>query len=161
VTDPSAVPAGGLPVGGDGPLYGHAYGPDGPGLGMASGFSTSIGMHMQEVTGTRVTGWVDVGPNHLQPGAIVHGGVYAAIVEEAGSYGASFAVRDRGQRVVGVANTTNFIRAVTGGRILVEALPIQQGRTQQFWEVRMIQAETGALVALGHLRLQNLLPPSD
>jgi uncharacterized protein (TIGR00369 family) len=115
-------------------------------------------MHMKEVTGARVTGWVDVGPNHLQPGSIVHGGVYAAIVEEAGSYGAAFAVRDRGQRVVGVANTTNFIRAVTGGRILVEALPVQQGRTQQFWEVRMTQAETGALVALGHLRLQNLEP---
>ena len=82
----------------------------------------------------------------------------AQIVEEAGSYGAAFAVRDRGQRVVGVANTTNFIRAVTGGRILVEALPVQQGRTQQFWEVRMTQAETGALVALGHLRLQNLEP---
>ena len=118
-------------------------------------------MHMEEVSGTRVTGWVDVGPDHLQPGSIVHGGVYAAIVEEAGSYGASFAVRDRGQRVVGVANTTNFLKSVTGGRILVEAIPLQQGRTQQFWEVRMTQADDGALVALGHLRLQNLLPPSD
>jgi 1,4-dihydroxy-2-naphthoyl-CoA hydrolase len=91
-----------------------AYGPDGPGLGMASGFSTSIGMHMEEVTGTRVRGWVDVGPNHLQPGSIVHGGLYAAVVEEAASYGASVAVRDRGQRVVGVTNTTNFIRSVSG-----------------------------------------------
>jgi acyl-coenzyme A thioesterase PaaI-like protein len=61
--------------------------------------------------------------------------------------------------VVGVANSTNFIRSVTQGRILVEAVPIQQGRTQQFWEVRMTQAEDGRLVALGHLRLQNLLPP--
>jgi uncharacterized protein (TIGR00369 family) len=137
---------------------GHAYGPDGPGLGMAEGFSTSIGMHMQEVTGTRVRGWVDVGPGHLQPGSIVHGGVYAALVEEAASYGASVAVRDRGQRVVGVTNTTNFIRSVTAGRIMVEATPIQQGRTQQFWEVRMTQAENGVLVALGHLRLQNLEP---
>jgi 1,4-dihydroxy-2-naphthoyl-CoA hydrolase len=67
-------------------------------------------------------------------------------------------VRARGQRVVGVANTTNFIRAVTGGRIEVEATPLQQGRTQQFWEVRMTQ--DGVLVALGHLRLQNLHPPS-
>jgi uncharacterized protein (TIGR00369 family) len=137
------------------------YGPDGPGLGMASGFSTSIGMHMEEVSGSRVTGWVDVGPNHLQPGSIVHGGLYAAVVEEAGSYGASFAVRDRGQRVVGVTNTTNFIKSVTAGRILVEALPIQQGRTQQFWEIRMTQAETGVLVALGHLRLQNIVLPPD
>jgi uncharacterized protein (TIGR00369 family) len=141
------------------PVYGHAYGPDGPGLGMASGFSRAIGMHMEEVTGSRVRGWVDVGPQHLQPGFIVHGGLYAAVTEEAASYGASFAVRDRGQRVVGVANTTNFIRAVTGGRILVEATPIQQGRTQQLWEVRMTQAETGRLVALGQLRLQNLRPP--
>jgi uncharacterized protein (TIGR00369 family) len=125
---------------------------------MASGFSTSIGMHMEEVTGTRVTGWVDIGPNHLQPGSIVHGGVYASIVEEAASYGASFAVRDRGQSVVGVANTTNFIRSVSDGRILVEAFPIQQGRTQQFWEVRMTRASDGVLVALGHLRLQNLQP---
>ena len=137
---------------------GSSYGPDGPGLGMASGFSTSIGMHMEEVTGSRVRGWVDVGPHHLQPGSIVHGGLYASLVEEAASYGASVAVRDRGQRVVGVANTTNFLRSVTGGRILVEALPLQQGRTQQFWEVRMTQAETGTLVALGHLRLQNLDP---
>jgi uncharacterized protein (TIGR00369 family) len=125
---------------------------------MASGFSTSIGMHMEEVTGTRVRGWVDVGPNHLQPGSIVHGGVYAAIVEEAASYGASSAVRDRGQRVVGVTNTTNFLKAVSAGRIMVEAFPIQQGRTQQFWEVRMTRATDGALVALGHLRLQNLEP---
>jgi len=125
---------------------------------MASGFSTSIGMHMEEVSGRRVRGWVDVGPNHLQPGSIVHGGVYAAIVEEAGSYGAAFAVRDRGQSVVGVTNTTNFIRPVSEGRILVEATPVQQGRTQQFWEIRMTRASDGALVALGHLRLQNLVP---
>jgi 1,4-dihydroxy-2-naphthoyl-CoA hydrolase len=138
----------------------HAYGPDGPGLGMPSGFSRSIGMHMDEVSGSRVTGWIDVGPGHLQPGSIVHGGVYAAIVEEAASYGASFAVRHRGQRVVGVANTTNFIRPVTEGRIMVDATPLQQGRTQQFWEVRMTRATDGALVALGHLRLQNLLPPA-
>jgi 1,4-dihydroxy-2-naphthoyl-CoA hydrolase len=137
----------------------HAYGPDGPGLGMPSGFSRAIGMHMEEVSGTRVRGWIDVGPDHLQPGSIVHGGVYAAIVEEAASYGASFAVRDRGQRVVGVANTTNFIKSVTEGRIMVDAIPLQQGRTQQFWEVRMTRDSDGALVALGHLRLQNLLPP--
>jgi 1,4-dihydroxy-2-naphthoyl-CoA hydrolase len=136
----------------------HAYGPEGPGLGMPSGFSRSIGMHMVEVSGSRVSGFIDVGPGHLQPGSIVHGGVYAAVVEEAASYGASYAVRDRGQRVVGVANTTNFIRSVTTGRIMVEATPLQQGRTQQFWEVRMTRADDGALVALGHLRLQNLDP---
>ncbi len=57
-----------------------------------------------------------------------------------------------------MTNTTNFIRSVSEGRIMVEATPIQQGRTQQFWEVRMTRASDGLLVALGHLRLQNLEP---
>ena len=60
-----------------------------------------------------------------------------------------------------MANTTNFIRSVTEGRIMVDAIPLQQGRTQQFWEVRMTRDSDGALVALGHLRLQNLLPHPD
>jgi 1,4-dihydroxy-2-naphthoyl-CoA hydrolase len=135
-----------------------AYGPDGPGLGMPEGFSRAIGMHMEEVSGSRVFGWIDIGPDHLQPGSIVHGGLLAAAVEEAASYGAAAAVRPRGQTVVGVANTADFIASVTEGRILVEALPLQQGRTQQLWEVRITRAGDGALVTLGHLRLQNMDP---
>jgi uncharacterized protein (TIGR00369 family) len=126
--------------------------------GPATGFSVSIGMHMEEVGGSRVAAWIDIGPEHLQPTGIVHGGLFTAAVEEAASYGASMAVRDRGQVVVGVANTTNFIRPVTGGRVRVEATPVQQGRTQQLWEVRITRADDGVLVALGQLRLQNIAP---
>jgi acyl-coenzyme A thioesterase PaaI-like protein len=39
----------------------------------------------------------------------------------------------------------------------VTAAPLQQGRTQQLWEVR-ITDDNGRLVALGSLRLQNVKP---
>jgi len=133
-----------------------AYGPDGPGLGVAEGFSTAIGMHLAEVSGRRVAGWIDVGPAHLQPGSIAHGGLLAAAVEEAASYGAAAAVRPEGRSVIGVANTTNFLRPATVGRILVEAVPLLQGRTQQLWEVTITRAGDGAVLTVGTLRLQNL-----
>lgn len=133
-----------------------------PGRGMprriVSGFSVAIDMHFAEVSGQRVSGWIDIGPRHFQPTGIVHGGLFAAAVEEAASYGAGMAVRDRGQSVVGVANTTNFLRPVSGGRVQVEAVPLQQGRTQQLWEVRITREEDGMLVAIGQLRLQNVVP---
>ncbi len=113
------------------------------------------GLTLDVVTPERVTGWVVLGPQHHQPYGIVHGGVYAAIVEEAASIGGAAAATDRGLGVVGVHNSTHFLRAVSEGRVDVEATPIQQGRTQQLWEVR-ITDDQSRLVALGQLRLQNV-----
>ena len=80
------------------------------------------------------------------------------MVETFASIGAWMAVRDSGRHTVGVANSTDFLRSTTSGRLDVVATAVYQGRTQQLWEVRMTRAEDGALVAQGQLRLQNLLP---
>ena len=113
------------------------------------------GLDITEVTPQRVSGSVVLGPQHHQPYGIVHGGVYAAIVEEAASVGAAAAAGERGLGVVGVHNSTHFLRAVSAGLVHVEATPIQQGRTQQLWEVRIMDDE-GRLVSHGQLRLQNV-----
>ena len=86
----------------------------------------------------------------------MHGGVYCAIVESAASIGASTAVREHGQFSVGVNNSTDFIRSMVGGRVDVVAEPVQQGRTQQLWQVTLTRAEDGKLVAQGRVRLQNV-----
>jgi len=123
------------------------------------GFSSVIDLHFEEVSATAVRGYIDIGPQHLQPYGIVHGGLYTAAVEEAASYGAAAAVLPRGQAVVGVANSTDFLRPVSGGRVRVEAFPLHQGRVQQLWEVRITRLPDHVLVALGRLRLQNLPTP--
>ena len=98
-----------------------------------------------------------LGPEHHQPWGLVHGGVYTAAVETAASVGGSLAASDRGLVAVGVNNNTNFLRSKSEGRVDVVAEPLQQGRTQQLWEVRIVDEEM-RLVAVGQVRLQNVTP---
>ena len=127
-------------------------------LGAASAFVATTGLQLTEVTGTRVTGHIDVGPQHHTPWGVVHGGVYCTVVESAASVGASTAVADRGQFSVGVSNSTDFLRPMTAGRLDVVAEPVQQGRTLQLWLVTLTR-EDGKLVARGQVRLQNVPLP--
>ncbi len=125
----------------------------------ASAFVAAMGFQPDEMSGTRVTGTVELGPDHHTPWGVVHGGVYCAVVESAASIGASAAVADRGQFAVGVNNTTDFLRPVTTGRLDVVAEPVQQGRTLQLWQVQLTRVEDGKLVARGQVRLQNVPLP--
>jgi 1,4-dihydroxy-2-naphthoyl-CoA hydrolase len=127
-------------------------------LTVASPFVAAIKFEVAEVTGTRVTGSVDLGPDQHTPWGVVHGGVYCSVVESAASIGASTAVQPQGQFSVGVNNNTDFIRSMTSGRVDVVAEPIQQGRTQQLWQV-LLTREDGKLVARGQVRLQNVPLP--
>jgi 1,4-dihydroxy-2-naphthoyl-CoA hydrolase len=125
------------------------------GLEAASRFLAAAGLVIDEVSGTRVRGHLDLGPEHHTPWGVVHGGVFTTAVESAASIGASAAVVDRGQFAAGVHNATDFLRPSTAGRAEVLAEPLQQGRTQQLWLVT-ITSEQGKELARGQLRLQNI-----
>jgi 1,4-dihydroxy-2-naphthoyl-CoA hydrolase len=70
--------------------------------------------------------------------------------------GAYEAVKDRGQLAVGVTNVADFLRLQREGRLNVVAEPIQQGRTQQLWQVVITGAEDGKAVARGQVHAQNI-----
>jgi 1,4-dihydroxy-2-naphthoyl-CoA hydrolase len=126
----------------------------------AGNWLEDLGLVLDEVTGTRMLAHIDLGPQHRTPWGVIHGGVYATIVESVGSIGASTAVAERGQFSVGVHNSTDFVRSMTEGRVDVVGLPIQQGRVQQLWEITITRPGDGKLVAQGRLRLQNLPRPT-
>jgi uncharacterized protein (TIGR00369 family) len=128
-------------------------------LTSASRFAAASGFEPAEISGTRVTGTVELGPDHHTPWGVVHGGVYCSVVESAASIGASAAVAVHGQFAVGVNNNTDFIRSVVADRVDVVAEPVQQGRTQQLWQVLLTRAGDGKLVARGQVRLQNIPLP--
>jgi 1,4-dihydroxy-2-naphthoyl-CoA hydrolase len=132
-----------------------------PGVDLTSSsrFAAASGFEPAEISGTRVTGSVQLGPDHHTPWGVVHGGVYCSVIESAASIGASAAVAPHGKFSVGVNNNTDFIRAMTAGRIDVVAEPVQQGRTQQLWQVLLTRADDGKLVARGQVRLQNVVLP--
>ena len=124
-------------------------------LETGNAFVAAAGLVIDEVTGTRVIGHIQLGPEHHTPWGIVHGGVYATAIESAASIGASTAVKDEGMVAVGLTNTTQFLRSVTSGRVSVEAVALNQGRTQQLWQAD-VRDSAGKLVAHGELRLQNV-----
>src|SRR5713101_7324382 len=123
----------------------------------ASAFMQAAGLEIDHVDAAHVTGWIELGPEHHQPWGIVHGGVYTTAIENAASVGAARAAQELGLAAVGVNNNTNFLRSVTAGRVEVDARPIQQGKTQQLWEVRITDGED-RLVAVGQVRLRNIAP---
>lgn len=125
-------------------------------LEQAAPFLAAAGFVVTEAGPDRVTGWIDLGPEHHTPWGVVHGGVYTTAVESAASIGASAAVAHLGQFAVGVHNATDFLRSATGGRAQVLAEPIQQGRVQQLWQVVITRESDGKELVRGTLRLQNV-----
>ena len=127
------------------------------------GWDSALGIHVEELTPTRVVAYVDIDERHQQPYGIVHGGVWASIVESVGSHGAALAAREiTGQMaVVGTSNTTDFLRPHRSGRVRAVGTPIFTGRTQQLWLVEIEGVADGKMVARGQLRLQNLTAPPE
>jgi uncharacterized protein (TIGR00369 family) len=116
------------------------------------GWTKEMGIAILTATPEEVSCALEVGEKHHQGYGIVHGGVHAGIVETLASIGAGLVAKPRGQRVVGVENSTSFIRAVRSGRLHANARPVTRGRTSQVWEV-WIRDEKEQLVAQGRVRL--------
>ena len=119
-----------------------------------------IDVKIDEATPERVSGTIAADERHHQPWGIVHGGLYTAAIETFATIGAFQAVKDEGRQAVGVSNTTDFLRPHRSGRLDAVATPIQQGRTQQLWQVELRRPQDGKLVARGQVRLQNIDAPA-
>jgi uncharacterized protein (TIGR00369 family) len=113
---------------------------------------------VSSASGSEVVGFIDAGEGQHTPWGVVHGGLYATVVESACSIGASSAVLGDGMFAVGLSNHTDFLRAHRTGRLDVRAVPVFQGRTGQLWQCD-ITREDGKPVAQGRVRLQNVPLP--
>lgn len=122
------------------------------------GWDDALGVEIDELTPTRVVAHLDVDDRHLQPFGIVHGGVWASVVETVASHGAAMAARELTGKhfVVGASNLTDFLRPHRRGRVEATGTPVLVGKTQQLWSVEIRRVDDGKLVARGQLRLATL-----
>ena len=127
------------------------------------GWDSALGIRVEVMTPTRVVAFVDIDERHQQPYGIVHGGVWASVVESVGSHGAAAVAHEMtgDTAVVGVANSTDFLRPHRSGRVRATGTPVFTGRTQQVWLVEIERESDGKMVARGQLRLQNLAAPPE
>jgi 1,4-dihydroxy-2-naphthoyl-CoA hydrolase len=124
-----------------------------PFAGAASrvGWFAQIGLEIVHASASEVRAEWSIDERHLQPHGIVHGGVYASVVESCCSVGAVLAA-PAGKQVVGVENHTSFLRAVREGRLRARAVPLHAGRQAQLWECAIVD-EGDRLIATGRLRV--------
>lgn len=120
-------------------------------------FDAEIGLVIDELSLERCVGHLDCGPQHQQPYGIVHGGVWCSVIESLASTGAAMHAGQQEKVVVGVNNSTDFLRAHRTGRVTAVAAPVHVGRSQQLWQVVLTRETDGKVVARGQVRLQNIV----
>jgi 1,4-dihydroxy-2-naphthoyl-CoA hydrolase len=116
-----------------------------------AGWSSVLGFELLSATPQEVIVEWRIEERHLQPHGIVHGGVYASVVESCCSMGAMLAAPP-GKQVVGVENHTSFLRPVREGRLRARAIPLHAGRRAQLWECNIVDGDQ-RLIATGRLRM--------
>jgi uncharacterized protein (TIGR00369 family) len=121
-------------------------------LDAVTGWVKEMGIVILAASPEEVTCEWEVGEKHHQPYGIVHGGVHCGVIETLASIGAAVIAQPRGQRVVGLENSTTFIRAVRSGKLHAVARPVTRGRSTQVWEA-WIRDDKDQLVAQGRARL--------
>lgn len=129
----------------------------GPGLAemlnnLPDGWAKANGLRYVTASPDGITAEMVVGPQHRQPYGLVHGGVYAGVVEALASFGAAIGVMPQGKSAVGLENHTSFVRACRGGTLHAAATPITRGSRTQLWEVT-IRDDRQRVLAVGRVRL--------
>lgn len=129
---------------------------DGTGPGPGSVLA-AIGMVLDSASPSEVLAHLDVDERHHMSRGIVHGGIYATVIESVATIGATTALTDVGGYAVGVNNQTDFLRPHVQGPLAIVARPISQGRTLQLWQVELTN-DQGKLISRGQVRLFNQYP---
>jgi len=121
------------------------------------GWNEAMGLRFLRATADEVVAEIEIARIHQQPYGIVHGGVHAGVIETLASAGAALSAGARGQTVVGLENSTTFLRAVRGGTLRATSRPLTRGRRTQVWETTIVDAD-GRVIATGRVRLICLEP---
>jgi 1,4-dihydroxy-2-naphthoyl-CoA hydrolase len=93
---------------------------------------------------------VAVGERVMQPYGLVHGGVYAVVVETICSKATHEAVAGEGKVALGQSNSVTFLRPISAGHVNALARARHRGRTSWVWQVEFTD-DDGRLCALGEM----------
>ena len=121
------------------------------------GFNDVLGLTFTQAAPGEFVAEMEISERHLQPYGLVHGGVYAGMIESLCSTGAALTVWGKNKSAVGLENSTSFLKAVRSGRLRGAARPLVLGNRSQVWEAD-IHDDRDRLVATGRVRLLILDP---
>jgi uncharacterized protein (TIGR00369 family) len=105
------------------------------------GFAELVGIEWLEDDPDHARARVDVRAELLQPFGLMHGGVFATLVESVCSRSTALAVLDDGMAAMGQTINVNFIRPILEGAAEVRARARHRGRTTWVWEAEVVDDE--------------------
>ena len=116
------------------------------------GYNKVMGLSFVTAAPDELVAELEVGDQHLQPYGLVHGGVFAGMIETVCSVAAALNVYAEGRSAVGLENTTAFLQAVRSGILRCRARPLIRGRRSHVWEAE-VRDGGDRLAAVGRVRL--------
>ncbi len=99
-----------------------------------------LGIEITEIGDDYLVGRVPVDKRTVQPFGLLHGGVSVVLAETLGSIGAYYASPE-GHAAVGLDINATHLRAVRSGWVTATAKPVHLGRTNQVWQIDMVNEE--------------------
>ena len=114
-----------------------------------SGFRRLIGLETKELQDGYARMELVVGPEHLNSGGTLHGGLLATMIDHAGGIAGCYcAASNRSRKAVTLSLTTSFLAAVSGGTVTATGRKRSSGR-RIFAATTEITDEDGRLLAIG------------
>lgn len=108
----------------------------------------TLGIELEEVSGTCVKAVMQVAEKHLQGFRYLHGGVTIALLETVASYGAVTLSDPSRERAFGVECGIRHIKSCTGGTVRGLAELDRREGNKQFWNVRAVD-DVGDVISEG------------
>lgn len=125
--------------------------PETPAVPEMTGWAKEMGIVVVSSGVEEVKVELEIGAMHRQFFGLVHGGVYCGLVETACSLGASLVAHVRQQVVVGLENSTSFLKGTRSGLLTATAVPLTRGRSTQVWQTTIRNGDD-RIVAVGRVR---------
>lgn len=117
---------------------------------LAQGASGVFGIRITEILADAVRAEMTIGPQHLQPHGIVHGGVSVVVAETLGTFCTILALPE-GRHAVGIEVNANHLAMMRPGEtVTAECRPLHTGRRTQVWQTEIRRAD-GRLACVSRL----------
>ena len=113
------------------------------------GFRKLIGLEAKELRDGYALMELVIGPEHLNSGGLLHGGILATMIDHAGGIAGCFCEKTGGsKKAVTLSLTTSFLAAANSGRVTAIGRKRPGGR-RIFVSTTEVTDETGRLLAVG------------
>ena len=91
---------------------------------------------------------IDLAGKHLQPFGMVHGGVFASIIDAAAFWSVYFGIEDQAAGLTTVDLKLNYLAPAVSGKLLARGRQIKVGRTLGYAEAQVVD-QTEKVLAHG------------